>query len=266
MSYGIDDLHIRHRGDPSLTPVIFLHGFPVFSGMWDPLVDLLEHNIYAILVDLSGMGKSPARKNCPATIDHHADDIMAIIENEKLDKPILCGFSMGGYITLRFAEKYPDAFRALILCDTKSESDNDAGRIKRSDLIGMIEQKGLAEFFKAFSLPLFSKESYANQPERIEDLLSNSSKVEPRGISDALLAMAARTDTSAVLGKLSVPVQFLVGSDDTLTTPDTMSKMNEICKNSNLKIIEGAGHMAPFENPEAVADIFRTFISTLTHD
>ncbi|RYD81812.1 MAG: alpha/beta fold hydrolase, partial [Sphingobacteriales bacterium] len=110
--------------------IIFIHGFPFSHKMWDEQLEILPVDIIGIAYDIRGFGYSEIGE-IPYSIDLFADDLLALIDALKLDKPVICGLSMGGYIALRAIEKDQSKIGGLILCDTRSEGDNDEAKIKR---------------------------------------------------------------------------------------------------------------------------------------
>ena len=131
MQKTINDLNIYLDGDDKKQPIIFVHGFPFDHFMWDEQVKALGGDYYCIRYDIRGLGSSPAGDG-QFTMEMFVDDLEKVIEELKLTKPILCGLSMGGYISLRAIERMQEKFSALILCDTKSAADDNEGKLKRA--------------------------------------------------------------------------------------------------------------------------------------
>ena len=139
MNSFINNLAIYTKGEEKNLPVIFVHGFPFDHTMWDAQTAALYKNYYCITYDIRGLGKSAAGDG-QYTIETFVDDLNSIIDHFKLKKPVLCGLSMGGYISLRAIERMQEKFRALILCDTKSVSDSDETKLKRAKAIQRINE------------------------------------------------------------------------------------------------------------------------------
>ena len=118
------DLSIFTVGNPNNKPVVFVHGFPYDHTMWDKQIDELKSNYFCVTYDIRGLGESPIGDG-QYTMESFVDDLETIINELKLDKPVLCGLSMGGYISLRAVERNESNYSGLILCDTRSASDTD---------------------------------------------------------------------------------------------------------------------------------------------
>ena len=135
------DIQIFTTGSSERKSIIFIHGFPFDHYMWDEQVNELKSLYYCVNYDIRGLGISPAGDG-QFTLESFVDDLESIIDEFKLDKPILCGLSMGGYIALRSAERMENKIGGLILCDTKSEADTDEGKLNRAGGIKKINKEG----------------------------------------------------------------------------------------------------------------------------
>ena len=127
MNLKINNLAVFTEGNENNRTIIFVHGYPYDHFMWDEQVKELSKDFYCVSYDIRGLGKSPVGDG-QFTIEMFVDDLEKIIDEMKLNNPVLCGLSMGGYISLRAVERMQDKFSALILCDTKSSADDNAGR------------------------------------------------------------------------------------------------------------------------------------------
>ncbi len=239
------------EGAKEKLPVLFVHGFPFDHNMWNNQVSKFSSDYLCVTYDIRGLGASDPGDG-QYTIESFVDDLEMVVDEMKIDKPVLCGFSMGGYIALRAVERMESRFEGLILCDTKSSADTNEGKINRALGIKKINTDGVSEFVKDFIPNCFSEFSLENRKELVGDNIKRSEYFSPEGIKGCLLAMAGRTDTSGYLSKISFPVLVLCGEEDNLTTPDVMMEMADMVHNSEFYTIPKAGHLSPLENPDAV--------------
>ena len=251
MDKELNGLQIKTFGDPSNKPVVFVHGFPYDSTMWDYQVEALQNNYYCVTYDIRGLGKSEVGDG-QFTMESFVDDLLDVIDSLKIDKPVLCGLSMGGYISLRTVEREQNKFSGLILCDTKADADDDKGKLKRADAIKQINKNGSAEFVKGFIPNTFAESTKQTNDKLVNITIENSQKFDAVGVKGALLAMVSRTDTNSFLKDLNLPSLILAGEEDSLTPPDLMKKMADAISNSEFHKVPDAGHMAPLENPKFV--------------
>jgi len=180
------------------------------------------------------------------------DDLFGVIAKTGVTKPVICGLSMGGYIALRGVEKEEKYFSGLILCDTKSESDSDAAKLKRAAGIKFINENSGSQFTAAFVPECFRPDSIITREKEYLKILNRSSKTSLVGLKACLMAMASRTATTPYLDKIKIPTLVLCGEEDNFTPPSVMHEMSAKIKHSEFHIISNAGHMSPIENPGEV--------------
>ncbi len=260
MKKTINDLSVFIEGDNQPKSIIFVHGFPFDHLMWNAQVEELSKNYLCVTYDIRGLGES-AVDDGQFTLERFVDDLEKIVDELKLNQPILCGLSMGGYISLRTVERMHDKFSALILCDTKSEADDNEGKLKRAAAIKQINSGDFDNFIESFVLNCFGKKFVQENNAEFRKVVERSKKNNQLGVKGCLLAMAGRTDTTSSLPKIKLPTLIICGSEDKLSPPSIMKPMTEKIPNSKFIIIEGAGHMAPIENPQEVNKAVKKFLT-----
>lgn len=243
-------LFVLDAGQPQDLPVVFIHGFPFSHQMWRPQFEALPSGIRAIGYDLLGMGASDPGDG-QFTIEGHVDDLIALLDRLSLEKAVLVGLSMGGYIALRAMERHPERVLAAVLSDTRSEADANEAKLKRAAQIKEVKEKGAAVFAEGFLQAVFAAESFELRPEAVALIRNIIEATSPKNIAGTLLALAARTDTTSSLQKIQVPVLILVGEKDQITPPDAARAMHQGIRASRMEILPEAGHMSNLENPEA---------------
>ncbi|MCX7798604.1 MAG: alpha/beta hydrolase [Melioribacter sp.] len=259
MKININGLSVNIFGKPENKPIVFIHGFPFDHTMWQNQINVLSDEYYCLAYDVRGLGESYVGDG-QYTMEFYVDDLFSIIKELKLQKPTLCGLSMGGYIALRAIEREQEAFSALILCDTKSEADDNVGKLKRSENINIINTEGIKKFVDVFVPNCFADETIEEQKDLFNSILTKCYKQNPIGVKGAIIAIMSRTDTTAFLPQIKIPTLILCGSFDKLTPPQVMRTMSEKIPNSEFAIIPQAGHMSPIENPNAVNDLIKGFL------
>jgi len=259
MKTTINNLSVFTSGNTNNKSIIFVHGFPFDHRMWDAQIEDLSEDYYCITYDIRGLGESPAGDG-QFTMESFVDDLETIIDELKLNLPVLCGLSMGGYIALRAIERVERRFRALILCDTKALADDTAGKIKRAEGIKSINDSGVEHFVEQFVPNCFSDNFMMKNKPRYKEVLIRSKSNSQIGVKGGLLAMAGRTDTTAYLPNISIPTLVICGEEDKLTPPAVMKQLAEIIKNSTFVVIAGAGHMAPIEASDIVSESIKEFL------
>ncbi len=259
MKFTINGLSVNTFGNSSNKSIVFIHGFPYDHSMWQNQIDALKDEYYCIAYDVRGLGESYVGDG-QFTMEFYVDDLFIIMKELKLQKPAVCGLSMGGYIALRAVEKNQENFGALILCDTRAEADDNSGKLKRSANINMINTEGLKKFVDNFVPNCFADETIEEEKDLYQSILNKSYNNNPIGVKGAIIAIMSRTDTTEFLPKIKIPSLILCGSFDKLTPPQVMRALSEKIPDSEFAIIPRAGHMSPIENPQAVNDLIKGFL------
>ena len=242
--------------------ILLVHGFPFDHAMWVPSGERLAAKFRVIAPDLRGFGKSVREESdgvkpagvVMATIDSYADDLAGLLDTLKIEKTILCGLSMGGYIAMRFLRRHPEKLAGLILCDTKTTADSPAEAQKRLNLAVTVFQTGTGPLPDAMIPNLLAAETLENAPETIAALREMILRQKPAGIAAAARAMAIRPDTTDLLESVSVPALVLRGTEDKLSSAPVMRGIAEKIPNASYVEIPAAGHIPPLERPEAFAN------------
>jgi len=242
------NINYIEKGTPDHVSLILIHAFPFNLRMWENQFAELGNTCHLIAYDIRGFGLSDVGDG-QFTIELYVDDLIELLDKLKIRKAILCGLSMGGYIALRAFERSPEKIDGLILCNTKSDADSNDAKIKRANNIKKIKNHGLNIFAEDFIKSAFCRNTFELKPDIIQRaekiILENS----PIGVCGALLALAARTDTSSVLDKINVPTCIIAGEYDILTAPEVMMRMHKSIKSSEFHILKNCAHMSNLENP-----------------
>jgi len=261
MKINVNDISLNYTevGKQKYHSLIFIHGFPFSNEMWKPQLNALPDSVHAIAYDIRGHGKSDLGDG-QYTIDLFVDDLFALLDRLAINHPILCGLSMGGYISLRAFERNPDKFAGLILCDTKSEPDTNEDKIKRTSSIKTLKSSGVSVFTENFVKAIFWTKTFETDPETI-DFINEIIRANPTlGICGTLLALAARTDTTRSLSSIHVPTCIIAGEYDLLTPPSVAQELHKAIAGSELHILPNAGHMSNLENTKDFNETLVAFL------
>lgn len=259
MQITINSLSVHDLGEKDKQTIILIHGFPFDYTMWTSQIRALQKNYRVIAYDVRGLGKSYVGDG-QYTLEFFVDDLFSLVHEMQLEKPVLCGLSMGGYIALRAVERDQSRFNGLILMDTKSEADDDTDKLNRSKGINTINTEGLDKFIDDLIPTLFAEESLKNKKATVENIKNVAMSHSPAGVKGSLLAMACRTSTTRFLKKIKLPSLVMGGSFDKLTPPQAMREMADKIKDAEFAIVPKAGHLSPVENPSFVNDMLCGFI------
>ena len=242
-------LHYVDIGDPTGMPVVFLHGFPFSHEMWTSQLENVRRFYRALAYDIRGHGNSDVGDG-QYTIEGHVDDLIGLLDHLNLDKVVIVGLSMGGYITLRALERNPERFKAAVLCDTRSVADSNEGKLKRAADIAIVKKEGSAYFAEGYLKALFAPDTFKTKPAAVEAIRRIIERTPPLSIAGTLLALPGRMDTTTSLANIKIPTMILVGEYDVLTPLTESQAMHERIRGSELHIVPEAAHMSNLENPD----------------
>ena len=242
--------------------IIFIHGFPFNMAMWNPQIESLSNYCRVITYDIRGFGNSEVG-NEEFTIELFAKDLISLMDALKIDKTILCGLSMGGYIALNAIENYARRISALILSDTSCKADTSEAKEKRIKAIENIKNTGVEKYADESIKNLFAPESFINRVEEIAAVREMIVKTSVQSLCNGLIALSMRKETSSILKEIKVPVLILVGNEDKITPPAEAIVMNEKIKGSFLKVLEHAGHLSNMENSEEFNNQLKRFVESI---
>lgn len=259
IEYRGAELFYRQAGKgPTL---LLLHGFGEDGTVFQQLIPHLERMATVLIPDLPGSGKSVAWKDFHPTIEELADAIHALLEREQVTTCIVLGHSMGGYIALAIAERYPGMISGLGLIHSTGYADSEERRNKRKQAIDFIKREG-ASAFLTLSLPgLFAEEFRRTNPAVIDHLIKAGNQFSASALIGYYEAMIQRADRTHVLQSFTGPVLFLVGSKDELIPARDVYEQAKNMQNAKVIEMEQAGHMSMLEMPEAFQQIILDFCS-----
>lgn len=244
------------------TPLLFIHGFPFNKSSWDHQFNFFKQTNRVITYDTRGFGDSGNNNEKPS-IDLFADDLIGLLNGLKIDKAIVCGLSMGGYILLNAAERFPERLEAVILCDTQCGADSIEAADKRHFAIQQIEAGGIHEFASAYVKKVFTADTQLHHKDLVEKLKNQIVSVSPKILTATLNALLKRKETCTILNRITIPTLILCGEEDTVTPPSQSEYLHKSIPRSEFVTLEKAGHLSNLEQPEAFNKELAKFISEL---
>lgn len=246
-------LNYTERGQgPAL---VFLHAFPLESSMWGAQVDFFATAYRVITPDILGFGGSQPPR--PWTMHEMADEVVALLDELKIERCILAGLSMGGYIALPFTFAHPNRVERLVLAHTRARADLDTERVARNAMIEELKKDGVATLPDKMLPRLLgpaASESVRNA------VRASIQKTTADADIHAVTAMRDRNDQTAGLGRLECPTLVIAGSGDAILKVEDSQAMAQAIPRAEFVVIPNTGHLSNLEDPPAFNRALDSFL------
>lgn len=227
-------------------PLVLLHGYPLDHHIWDVMAPLLENDFDLILPDLRGFGKSTT-VDTPYTLDDFASDIAGLLDHLGIKKSAIAGHSMGGYIALAFANRYPERVSGLGMVASQALADSHEKKRDRYAAAAEIAEKGTRAMVETMAAKLTPSEPIQ---ETVKELMQGQN---PAAFIGALKAMAGRIDATSLLATFKFPVVLIHGDADDLISIERAREIKNILPGAHFVELKGAGHLPMMEFPKETA-------------
>jgi pimeloyl-ACP methyl ester carboxylesterase len=253
------DLYYEDRGAGEV--LVLLHGFAEDWQIWENIFSAIPDCRF-ILPDLPGSGLSQATGEL--SIESMGEAVLAILKHEGIQKAIIIGHSMGGYVTLAIVEKHPELIEAFGLFHSTAFPDSEEKKATRKKSIKFIETNATHAFLKQSTPALFSEEFKTNHPEVVEALIEKYKGFSPQVLVSYYEAMMKRPDRTEVLINSSKPVLFIIGKEDNAIPLEDSLKLCHLPSLSYIHILDKTGHMGMLEEPVRCIEIIKKFLKDVT--
>ena len=284
-SFSYQTAGISYRIEGKGKPVVLLHGFGEDSHIWDEQVLFLKDHCLLIVPDLPGSGRSALlslesgvrslelkeeKENTPdsklqtqdyITIEDYASCIHDLLKHENINSCIMLGHSMGGYITLAFAERYPSMLTAFGLIHSTAFADSEEKKKNRERGIALIEEYGPHLFLKNTIPNLFGARFKESHPEKISSLIGAAASFTKEALQQYYRAMMLRPDRTGVLLSNPLPVLFVTGTEDIAAPLEDVLKQSSLPNISYIYVLQNTGHMGMWEAPQQLNQQVLAFIN-----
>jgi pimeloyl-ACP methyl ester carboxylesterase len=246
-------------------PMILLHGFGEDGDIWVNQMEALKNYYTLIIPDLPGSGRSELVADM--SIEGMGEVIKEIIIKEMTaptDQVCVIGHSMGGYITLALAEKYPQLLNAIGLVHSSAYADDDAKKAGRLKSIEFIKANGSDEFLKTAIPGLFGEIWSPSHKEQINALVQKGKDFSAEALIKYYQAMIARPDRTAVFNNFSNPILFIIGEHDKAVPFEQSMKQTPLLNLAYIHILRKTAHMGMWEEAEKLNAALLNFLIAAT--
>lgn len=241
------------------TAIVLLHGFLENSTMWKYLAPVLEKKHRVVCIDLLGHGQSDSL-GYVHKMEDMADAVHQVLSDLKIRKTVFIGHSMGGYVSLAFAELYPDMMKGLVLMNSTSRADSEERVLNRTRAIKAVKQNYVAAVRMSIA-NLFSEENRELLIDEIEWVKNEALQTPLQGIIAAQEGMKLRNDREVILHFAPYPILLILGKKDPVLAYDENKAQIE---GTNVQLITfNDGHMSHIENKKELEKVILDYLKKL---
>jgi pimeloyl-ACP methyl ester carboxylesterase len=246
----INGIQLAYERRGKGTPLLLIHGFPLDHHLWDEVVPLLEDRFDIILPDLRGFGESSTVDSF-YTMEDYASDLAGLLDHLGIQRTVIAGHSMGGYIALAFARLFPERVLGLGLIASQVAADTEERKQGRYNSAAEVAEHGIGSVVETMTLkftPDTKLQAFARK---------SMERQQPGAYIGALKAMAERIDSTPLLASFKFPVVLVHGDADVLVPIERAREVKSALPQAHLVEIPGAGHMPMMEDKEKTAEALK---------
>ncbi|MEI6577114.1 MAG: alpha/beta hydrolase [Bacteroidota bacterium] len=248
-------LHYKDEGTGRA--LVLLHGFPESISIWEDFTRTLTRHFRVIRIDLPGHGQSSLLGDVH-TMELMAEAVKTVLDHANVIDCVMIGHSMGGYVTLSFAEKYPALLRGFGLFHSQAQAETEEGKTNRDRTIALIKENR-QNFLHHFIPNLFAEQNKLTFADSIADLQAQAEKVKPESQVAAMEGMKQRKDHTHTLEKSKVPVLFIIGKLDSRMPYENIMKQAALPGHAEILVLGDTAHMGFIESPDITLRTIKDF-------
>ena len=251
-------------GNAELRTYVLLHAFPIGANLWEPQMRHIPSGWRLITPDLRGFGGSTELDSVSAmSMADYAEDLVDLLDELGITRVVVGGASMGGYAAMAFLQAASDRIDGLILANTRAGADSPEARANRRNMLALVDREGPSGVSREMMPKLLGKTTRETNPE-IEAFVRRLIKQQsPIAIRAAIHRMMHRSDSTPLLGQVTVPTLVITGEEDQLIPIDESRAIAAAIPGATLVVIPRAGHLSNLEQPNAFNDALNAFLTKL---
>jgi 3-oxoadipate enol-lactonase len=250
----------RELGEGPGDTVVLLHAFPVNGRMFEPQMEALSEERRVVAPDYPGFGRSP-RTPAQPDVRYYAEAVRRLLDRLGIERVVLGGVSMGGYVAFGCLRLFPERVSGLILANTRPEPDSEEVRENRKNMARRVAEEGVEVLIELQMERLLARDTLENDAAVVEKVRAMILESSPNGVVAALGAMRDRPDSTPLLASIEVPTLVIGGEEDEISSPEVMEAMAEKIPNSRHVTLPRAGHLSNLEAPEGFNSALKEFLA-----
>ena len=250
MRLTIDGAEFDVRDEGSGPAIVLLHGFPLAHRTWDAQAEALRSHARVVRFDLRGLGTTTATPG-PYLMEQLAGDVVEILDALDIERAVLVGHSLGGYVALAFFRMFAERCSGLGFVCTSAGADSPERAAERRDLAARVEREGMEPIVESFVPKYFAPSVYRERPDLVDAATALVRQTVPAGAAAMLRGMAERVDGSDLFEEMHVPVGVVAGARDAMFDPAKPRAIAEGVAGAEFDLLD-CGHIPLREAPEAL--------------
>ncbi len=237
--------------------VVFIHGFCEAKEYWDSTLKVMSEHFTCISIDLPGFGSSAAIGD--VSIENLAEAVYFQLNSMEINEFVLVGHSLGGYVALALAQKYPDTILGLVMCNSTAFADAEEKKMQRDKTVKFLDDNGLEEFVRPFVPPMFFPKKRKDCQAAIAEIIDMGLRADVNAVKATIKAMKNRLDRSSVIKNAKFPVLYIVGKDDGSVKIEDSIRQCHLAPVSFVLFLDECDHQAIHESFDIVIETILGF-------
>ena len=254
---GDKKIHYRDEGEGNV--LVLLHGFMNSLEVWSTYLLCYMRGMRVILIDLPGHGNSDTFGEVH-TMDFMASIVKSVLDHLEIEQCVMVGHSMGGYVTLAFAEKYSYMLKGFGLVHSHALSDDETSKNNRKRACELVKQSR-AKYIISFFSELFAESRRIHLQQEIKEMQELSLGTTIEGVIATQKGMAERPSRTAVLRDAKVPVLFVFGGEDPKIPVELGVSQAMLASHAEITFLSDVGHMSFVEEPMIMKERIKGFVN-----
>lgn len=256
--FSYNTVHMNYITHGTGPWVVLLHGFLESTEIWNDLAEQLSQQYSVLMVDLPGHGRSGVTETY--TLAEVAEAINVLAGNLGISEFLLCGHSMGGYISLELAKLAPERTKGVILMHSHGAPDDEKGKENRDRTINIVKLNH-TNFIHSFIPEMFADHNRERLSGQIERLRNRAASTSGKAIIAALQAMRDRPGYLVEMMAAAYPLFFVIGKDDSKMPYQKISAQAMMVNHAEVLMLSNVGHMGFLEAPGIIYPAVVSFIN-----
>ncbi len=236
--------------------IVWVHGFGEDSAVWEDFLPAIHSYYTSNVFDFS------ARVGY-RSIREYAGDLQVFLSEKKIEKPVIIGHSMGGYIALEYAAQYPDQVRGLGLFHSSAAGDSYTKKKEREKTRAFIGKNGPAAFIQNFYPNMFTEDFRLKNADLIAGNIRRYSGLDPEALMSATESMKNRRGHVGTLKSFSFPVFQILGKQDAFVPLEKALEQTVLLQRPFTLVLDNAAHAGMLESPAICAEFINYYLEAI---